>query len=1224
MFNNIRWYTQIPNRFKKFSGYCLIFLVAWFCGLNLKLFAEPWKCGTPLLCEKHLPIQDISIVNSSNMYAIPAAPAQPGQIDKFFIHIPEESINATCVAVGINCYIYIEEKYQHMLTVTQAKSIANTFDTRIYPEVHHWIGKENQPGLDRDNRITILFHDVGINESGRGYGGYFSPIDQYPTLPTSNRRDILYMDIFQYKERSQHTFYSSLAHEFAHLVNWYQNGGTTDQRWLEEGIASFTEWGVYGTVHNLFVDGYLDEPSMSLTTANNNEIYYGAAFMLMLYLYENHGGINFIRNIAAEDKLGIPAIDTTLGENKNYVDVFLNWGIANWFNNKARGRVFSYQNLPNRKITAQTSQIKRFPTTSNEMPIESWGTKYILFQNLPETFELTLTASSPAKLHANIAYFSTNTDIPKVIPIPTVSNLNNPNTNSVNNIAIGNISQTAQILLIVTSEYPQQFRYEAKLGTGNDWIDIGNIPNTSTRIIDPLDNHWLIDDISHPTFSNSQSIYEGRTEGKTLITQNVYPQLHPMNQIHLSSKYNEIIVQEKMLFAASGWGLELFSLNPLPTLMGEIGTPGTAYAITTIDDYVYIADGEFGVHLIDVSTPDAPMIIKTLGGIQDAVDVYYADEELYTLDRIRGLLVYNHQDNLNNDNPLPRRSFQIAGTPFKVSKSSDGKIYLSDDTQGLYILTAAPLGGYNVIDTIPFLALDFEIFGQYALVASSNFRIFDIEPPSTTQLISRINTPGQLSSLKYFQGLLYLTDKQSGLHIAKLDNIHMPQLISSHPTIGNAEDVALMHSFTDEKTYAYVADGKSGIQTLDVTSPNKPIWINHYNSTGHAHAVDVLSQNGTTTIAIANGRSGLKLIELTNPYSGKITKELRKFSGEQGALSVKLHRNYAFVGTDTGMDVVNIDSSVMLTHIPTNSPVWDIDIIRDHAYLCAKSLYVVDITSPERSLIVSNRRLSGTAYKMVQSDTHAYIASLEGGVHILDISTPALPRPISNYKTVGTATNVALDEKNLYILDNRIGVLKLDIKNQTQPTLLSEFTDTKIPIHAVVQGDYLYLLDIDTIQIIDTRTMHRQARYPQAYPPTSLAATHSALYVTNQYQLNMYRIRTDASNLAVEEPPQEFRQNTSLLVEQSHNQLLQNYPNPFNPETWIPYSLTKGIEVSLSIFDANGHTILQKSLGYQPSGKHITFWDGRNSMGEPVASGIYFYTLSTGNFTSTRKMILQR
>ncbi len=311
------------------------------------LHAEPWQCGTPLLIahEHHNNEADVDIPPLA-----PAAPALLGQIDRFFIHIPETSITATCIAIGQHCYIYVENSLRAMITDAEAAAIAKTFDTRIYPSVRHWMGAETQPGLDRDNRITILMHDVGMNASGRDYGGYFAPVDLQPTLPNSNRRDILFMDIFQFRERARQTFYSSLAHEFAHLVNWYQNGGTVDQRWLEEGIASFVEWGVYGTVHTLFVDNYLKNPNVSLTTANTLDVYYGAAFMLILYLYENYGGVQFIRALAAEDMLGQHAIDITLGENRRFTDVFLDWGLANYLNNPLHGQHLSYQNLPNRKV----------------------------------------------------------------------------------------------------------------------------------------------------------------------------------------------------------------------------------------------------------------------------------------------------------------------------------------------------------------------------------------------------------------------------------------------------------------------------------------------------------------------------------------------------------------------------------------------------------------------------------------------------------------------------------------------------------------------------------------------------------------------------------------------------------------------------------------------------------------------------------------------------------
>ena len=93
--------------------------------------------------------------------------------------------------------------------------------------------------------------------------------------------------------------------------------------------------------------------------------------------------------------------------------------------------------------------------------------------------------------------------------------------------------------------------------------------------------------------------------------------------------------------------------------------------------------------------------------------------------------------------------------------------------------------------------------------------------------------------------------------------------------------------------------------------------------------------------------------------------------------------------------------------------------------------------------------------------------------------------------------------------------------------------------------------------------------------------------------------------------------------------LLANYPNPFNPETWIPYQLAKPAAVTLTIYAIDGKLVRTLDLGHQPVGiyqgkSRAAYWDGRNAVGEPVASGVYFYTLTAGDFTATRKMLIRK
>ncbi len=93
--------------------------------------------------------------------------------------------------------------------------------------------------------------------------------------------------------------------------------------------------------------------------------------------------------------------------------------------------------------------------------------------------------------------------------------------------------------------------------------------------------------------------------------------------------------------------------------------------------------------------------------------------------------------------------------------------------------------------------------------------------------------------------------------------------------------------------------------------------------------------------------------------------------------------------------------------------------------------------------------------------------------------------------------------------------------------------------------------------------------------------------------------------------------------------LLANYPNPFNPETWIPYQLAEPADVRIAIHSADGALVRQLVLGALPAGVYqakprAAYWDGKNAQGEPVASGVYFYTLKAGEFSATKKMLIRK
>ena len=112
-------------------------------------------------------------------------------------------------------------------------------------------------------------------------------------------------------------------------------------------------------------------------------------------------------------------------------------------------------------------------------------------------------------------------------------------------------------------------------------------------------------------------------------------------------------------------------------------------------------------------------------------------------------------------------------------------------------------------------------------------------------------------------------------------------------------------------------------------------------------------------------------------------------------------------------------------------------------------------------------------------------------------------------------------------------------------------------------------------------------------------------YIVTAEDVKRYRI--ELPELIVQEIPAE-------------TELLRNYPNPFNPETWIPYRLAEDAFVILTIYDGSGRAVRTLDVGHQVAAAYESrskaiYWDGRNEVGERVASGVYFYHLSADNYS---------
>ena len=168
--------------------------------------------------------------------------------------------------------------------------------------------------------------------------------------------------------------------------------------------------------------------------------------------------------------------------------------------------------------------------------------------------------------------------------------------------------------------------------------------------------------------------------------------------------------------------------------------------------------------------------------------------------------------------------------------------------------------------------------------------------------------------------------------------------------------------------------------------------------------------------------------------------------------------------------------------------------------------------------------------------------------------------------------------------------------------------------------------DDGVVSILDLVTVaaHFGERLTPAAPVASPVPSNLSAEVIEKW-LAEARAADDGSEL--------FRRGIAVLeslinaIVPGKTALFPNYPNPFNPETWIPYQLSEASDVTMTIYDMGGRVVKRLDFGYQPAGIYrerarAAYWDGRNKVGELVASGVYFVELRTKKFRQTQRIVM--
>ena len=201
--------------------------------------------------------------------------------------------------------------------------------------------------------------------------------------------------------------------------------------------------------------------------------------------------------------------------------------------------------------------------------------------------------------------------------------------------------------------------------------------------------------------------------------------------------------------------------------------------------------------------------------------------------------------------------------------------------------------------------------------------------------------------------------------------------------------------------------------------------------------------------------------------------------------------------------------------------------------------------------------------------------------------------------------------------DGRVSILDL--------VLISQQLGQNVPVNSPVDlnGD-------GVVSILDIVLVAQKIGSTTSLAPSAVAAADIDPAMIEAW-IAQARLEDDGS-LAFKQGIENLENLLASLIPEE-TALLRNYPNPFNPETWIPYQLSESAEVTLTIYDINGKLVRRLAVGHQAAGMYrsrsrAVYWNGQNQLGESVASGLYFYTLTirsetrVGEFSATRRMLI--
>jgi hypothetical protein len=293
-----------------------------------------------------------------------------------------------------------------------------------------------------------------------------------------------------------------------------------------------------------------------------------------------------------------------------------------------------------------------------------------------------------------------------------------------------------------------------------------------------------------------------------------------------------------------------------------------------------------------------------------------------------------------------------------------------------------------------------------------------------------------------------------------------PTFKGSYDTPGRAWGV------TFSENYAYVADGGSGLQIIDVSNPSNPTFKGSYSTPTSVVSV-VLSKDcifgNCAYMAVAPGLQILDVSDPSNPiYRGS-------YMTPGSSKEITIFGDYTYIADDTrGLQIVDVSDPSNPTFkgsYDTPSYARGVTVSGDYAYVAdsVSGLQIIDISDPSNPTFKGSYDTPDIARKVALSGNYAYVADYESGLQIIDVSDPSNPTFKGSYDTPNYAHGVVVSGDYAYVADSVSGLQIIDVSDPSNPTFKASYNTPGNAGEVALSGNYAYVADYESgLQIIAT------------------------------------------------------------------------------------------------------------------------------------------------------------